>query len=1685
MNGQHITASPASTGGAGTFFEQHVAAYWLAQLLVRGIPPILIQTTVEEVHFQTEHLGWHTDDFMVVCDCSGSVIKKKLVGQVKRTFTVSATDEECKKTILDFWKDYKCEEIFSKLHDRFILVTLRGTNTLLEHFVGLLDCARSARDGSEFEHRLSTKGFISNRSVTYGKDLCKIISEHEGCQFMAAEIWSFLRLLHVLSLDLDTSTRQTEAQIKFLLAYTLTEGFSSDVASTTWNELLSIASTAMKEARSLRVDELPEKLRQHHKHVGAKEQSILHALQDHTTPVLNGIRSTIGQNLHLGRTALVQKALEELETSQVILLSGPAGSGKSVIGKDTVLLLSKNHFVFGFRAEEFAQAHIDATLQAGQIPSNAKTLTAILATQGRKVILIESVERLLEKATRDAFSDLMGIAAKDSSLGIVLTCRDYSAEQVCASFLRPVGAHYAVVNVPPLSDEELEEIEAAFPSISYALKNKALRNILRNPFFIDKALEISWSGDKFPENEREFRMLFWGQIVRNEHGVPCGMARRREEVFQEIAVCRARALSPHIICTEFDSSVVAALRQDSLIVSPDNQPLLVSTSHDVLEDWVILQWLDELYLTHEESFKNLSTAVGAHPAIRRSYRKWVTELIQSDSTAADRLFLAAITEAEISAQFRDDTLVSLLKSPLSPGFLLQHKTQLIKNEKAILKRVIHLLRVACVKIPIWMENAMGHGSIFNVPDGPAWTTVIELVYRNIDSFSEQDYPLLVSFIEDAVRNVSWWEPELDGAEFVAGIGFWLLSKAEIHLTESMQQRVLKVIAKIPKADTTQFKALLKGTSKKGQKRDYIAEKFKDLLFTGTEGMQAARDFPDLIISIAIDYIIASEDQLLSNNYSYSQFEIETCFGLKEGLIHGFFPPSAIRGPWISLLRHHPLKGIDFMIKIFNRSADRYAHPLENYRLEPAWEIELTFADGTTRKQWGNPRLWNLYRGITVSPYVLQCLLMALEKWLLEYASKYPETLDTVLGTILRNSESAALSGVVASIATAHPHSSGEALLVLLSAPDYILFDRSRMAGESQALAMAGMFPQYRADIKIYEDERKESNQLSHRKQDLETAICNIQLGHFYPRVHAIFDCHLAALPPDSEQEKSDLIWRLAIHRMDIRQYTISETKVPVISDDDVDTDKEARHYIQINPKTPDPDVQAMVEESAAQHELSNARLAVLMWGIKIYENDNSTHDPSLWRENLTKAQSIDREVEDPLESHNGPGYVASVCVRDHWDEMSVDECNWCIEVVCSEISRKSTHWNYPGRLQRFSMVADRPCAAVVSLLLSKQLTKLQICIVRKAFSEAITHPFEEVRWYAISSINEQFWAINPVTAMQCVNVIATEAMKIDHACKRKEQKPSLEEICAVATTSVREIFWQDGAIAEDAHATMDISEWFSVEAIVQILAILGKVPESSVAIAAYERASQVLVEWWDARDEGKHNRNRNHDSETAISKYLREFLMRTTSASALLVLIPVLDAIDRHPDKIHFIIQGLTGIEDIRPNTQHYWYLWDLFANRIKHANWISRLDNKYPVGSEMLSAIFLTLYWKDNVRHWRSLEGYADHVHSLFEALPPSPLVLANYLSFLYHIGEMSLPIAFVRISQAIKKGDFQEMLAKPNTVFYLEVLFQRYVYGRPLELKSNKDIKQATLFLLDILVEQGSSAAFRMRDDFVTPLA
>ena len=1390
-------SSPASTGGAGMFFEQHVAAFWLAQLLVRGVPPILHDCVVVEVHLQTENLGWHTDDFLIVGQ-GGTGDVRKLAGQVRRTFTVSSTDDECRKAVQDFWKDFRNPQQFSLASDRFALVTLRGTTSLLEHFSGLLDCSRAAPDGGEFERRMATPGFVNAKAVKYCDEIRTIIGETEGRNVSAAEIWPFLRVLHVLSLDLNSATRQTEAMIMTLLAYTTGEQDALGAAEASWNALLREVGEGMPGARSYRRDDLPEVLRQRHASLGVAEHQALRSLNEHSALILAGIRSVIGSRLHLTRARLVQQVIEQLDSTQVVLISGASGSGKSVIAKDAIGILATDHFAFGFRAEEFAHPHFDGTLQSNQIPGNAATLAAILAGQGRKVLLVESVERLLEHFTRDAFTDLLTLVARDKSWRLVLTCRDYSADLVRACFLGSAGIGHSVVTIPPLNDEELEEVEAAHATLAVALGNAALRRVLRNPYVLDKALQVSWSEERpLPQSEREFRALFWREIVRVDHRAAGGLPRRREDVFVKIALRRARALTMYAACGDLDPEVIDGLRRDSVIVSSQESGALLAPAHDVLEDWAILHWIEEQSVIHAGSVGGLSAAIGTHPAVRRTYRKWVSELVDRDPEVADGLFRAAVREGGLPAQFRDDTLISLLRSPSSAGFLERHTEELFANDRYLLRRVIHLLRVACVTTPDWLETTTPHASLFNVPDGPAWACVLRLVVTRLQSFGQEDRLLLLGLIEDWARGVTWQHPYPEGAESVAAIAYWLLPDFDNYGSKDQWKRTLQVIAKIPNADRERFATLMQGR-RDNEERDRAAEEFRELLFEGLEGMAAARDMHEVVVSAANDYLLCSEADLRREWDYSSSLELETLFGIKHGRSYGFFPASAYRGPFLPLLRHHPPEGIDFIIGVFNHSADWYAHPrIRLEYVEPPFEMTLTFEDGMSRTQWFNPRLWNLYRGTSVGPYVLQSLLMALERWLLEFAEALPRDLDGVLLRLLRRSDSVAITAVVASVATAFPHGSGEALLVLLGSRMCIRLDHLRLASETQVPSgLSGLFPQWDARNEVYEAERKEADALVHRRHDLETAVANLQLGPLAPRVHQILDRLRAEIPPVDEQDEEDRVWRLAIHRMDLRQYTIPEdaAQAPAAAEGGTSA-QPARQYIRLDPKEPEPDVKEMVKQSAAKFQAVNASLSLLMWGMNAFERkEGTTYDPTQWRERLQAARLGDGR-DGGGEEHNlnrgGPGYVAAVCVRDHWEEMSGDERDWCVGAICSEVERDGNQWNRTARVQRFSMSADRPCAWVLPLLVGKPLEDEQRTRVLRMLAVALTHAIDEVRWYAVSGIGINLWSIDRDLTLRCVDALATEATLVEQAVgaerrREYEQRRPLDEIEGELAGLVRE-----------------------------------------------------------------------------------------------------------------------------------------------------------------------------------------------------------------------------------------------------------------------------------------------------------
>ncbi|WP_239681316.1 AAA family ATPase [Ectothiorhodospira variabilis] len=1645
------------------------------------------------MHLQAEHLDWATDDVLVVAMRPDGV-RRRLAAQVKRQFTISPKDETCKNAFRDFWADLNGSE-FDSDTDRLALVTLRGTSVLLDGFNTLLDCARASADASDFIRRLEVDRFLSKTARSYAATIRRILDD-AATPPTDEQFWRYLSVLHVVSFDLNTASAQNEAWIKALLAATANRGNPLAVAEASWRELLELVGAGMPTAASYKHASLPESLRNRHGPIDTRSAEVVRALSDHSSITLNGIKTTIGATGEIARDALTNQVLDALNENQVVLISAPAGLGKSAVAKACMKALDRDLHCLAFRAEEFSVSHIDQTLRQAQVQANGNELLGILAGQGRKLVLVDSVERLLEASVRDAFTDLLNLAQTDRSLGILITCRDYSLETVSSALLGQAGLAFRVIEVPPLEDEELEQALAAVPQVANALQYEDLKRLLRSPYLLGMAAQMDWSDTAgIPTNEREFRRRCWGEVIRRNAASADGMPERRERVFREVALRRARELRPFVGTEDLDAGALEALRNDGLIVYPPEVPSMAAPGHDVLEDWAIIQWLGQRWILHERAPRPLAQDVGGYPAIRRAYRKWLLDLLRREEEAATDYVLSVFLDETLPPYFRDDTLVCTLQSPSAREFLERHRETLLDNGGRLLVRVIHLLRVACKTSPRWLHDASQLPSQMLVASGEAWSAVLELVLGGIDGVLPEQMPILLGLMEDFANSIDWRDPEPKGCEETAKIGFHLLGYLDDYRTDQMRKRTLTVIAKVPRGDENAFKGLVDRAMADGN-RGRLADEVSEVLLGGIDGWFACRYLPEEIMRLTKARFLLREEELDPDNWRPgSWMNIEPDFGIQEHTDFQSFPASSIRGVFLPLLRCHPWQGLDFIIDLLNHAGSWYGEKRWPYhRLEPALRITIEIPGETSVTQWANPRLWGLYRGHEVGPYVLQTALMALEAWLLEICDWEGFDVELCLLRILRDSNNVMATAVAASVCNAHPEKAGLAGLALLSSRELIWMDSARTVRERSSFARSEVFPNIGIN-EIYENERRKSDALPHRGQDLESLAVKLQFGDGREEVFALIDRHRAALPPVEEQSEEDRLWRLALHRMDVRGFRVVQEPPSDESESSAESvpeeaDSRGRQVL-LEPSEIEPDVQALVDRQTLIAARKERELSLLNWGRAAWEGRESSHlDIRDWKAFLVRARARDAEPEPEGFMRGGPSVIAAVCVRDHWDEMCLEDRAWCINKLVQEVERDCDTEDDMVRHGRGAYNPDRHAAYVLPGLLARGVSDAQAARIQVAIAKALTHEVEEVSVYAAEGIGKA--STGPIRAYSeaCIAAIAWQARLISYRLAEERERPFGEQLHPAEI--IREVvpLVRAAIVAQNRDPQVELEilnreDWPGTQAARIILQIFGYAPDSTLAIEFHRRIASSIVEGWDQELEDRSRRaQRDYRFNHEFFRRLARFVLRLEEAEALDVCKPFLAAVARHPSEVKDFVRALVVEADQFREEDSFWAVWQAFASAICAAPWIDRLDSRYGSGDPLIRAIFLEGYWKDNVRHWRRLEGQGHRVDELAARFLGSAVVFDAYCRFLYAIGESSLPSAFVILDNSLDKGDPTIILVDRDTVSLLESLLRRQVYSEPHRLKSDRAVRAAVLALLDHLVEAGSSAAYRMRDDFVTPL-
>ena len=191
-------------------------------------------------------------------------------------------------------------------------------------------------------------------------------------------------------------------------------------------------------------------------------------------------------------------------------------------------------------------------------------------------------------------------------------------------------------------------------------------------------------------------------------------------------------------------------------------------------------------------------------------------------------------------------------------------------------------------------------------------------------------------------------------------------------------------------------------------------------------------------------------------------------------------------------------------------------------------------DGNENTIYGNEYLWNAYRGTTVTHYLLESILISLEKYLLEIARfEVPDNklLKTITNYLLENSNSATIISVLTSVFIAYSKALGDTILPILRVREFYEWDTHRATREHSATAI------YDQRISYAQKEKGEFNRLPHRtryQRGLREFLLHYQInnGLLNKELQTIFDGFY-------ENCGNDIFWEKAITEMDVRKYKAS------------------------------------------------------------------------------------------------------------------------------------------------------------------------------------------------------------------------------------------------------------------------------------------------------------------------------------------------------------------------------------------------------------------------------------------------------------------------------------------------------------------------------------------------------------------
>lgn len=1425
--------------------------------------------------------------------------------------------------------------------------------------------------------------------------------------------------------------------------------------------------------------------------ISADIQKDIRRLERKSKSVLDSIKDTFDDQFNLPRENVIPQFNTVLLANRLIILKGDAGAGKSAFAKSQLKVLQDEGYkILAFKADWFAKESVEEILPA--INGDLQDLLISMGSTQQVVILIDSLEKLLEAGTDFALKEFLQICKSLPYVKLIITCRSYAYQQLIFD-LHYDFPTFSFVDIPLLTDNELQSVSNQFSSLANLLGNTRFRDILRRPFYLNLVIRHK---DVFPQDpaitELKFRELIWSRIIENG-------SRKRASTFEKIAIERATKMSLFVRLDGLDGDSLQALVYDGLLEVDEITNDSYRPSHDIYEDIALIRYVARAFQDKQNTDDFFVRIDGKTPAKRRGFRLWLNEaLIEPQKITG---FIHDVFESRsISKYWLDELIIAILRSDYCEILLEHNERLLLVNDQSLLLRFIHLLRTTCQEPDEKLIQALQNRDDQNLyqwmylkPVGTSWAAIIKFIDKHFGDLSKLEPLILHLLTEDWSKKVQFGLelPSESGQagtillHFVEEVIESYRTDKKVPYSTKLINKSVEVLFQLTKCFEVEVRNLIEEANiftKKAKERyrhrehrftfhqDSIDDDEYDeaenyhlrdfyqtiikFVLSGMGNQTICSVMPDLLCKVAKEQWLADESYPIVDRYSIMDRSLE--FGLANLSDLDYFPSGIYKTPLRFLLYSHPVHALKLIVDVFNHCTKAYADSQRGNKSDIV-EVAIIHNDGTHTLQVGNSALWGAFRGTAQATDLLESLLMSLESWLFELCELRTDWADGWISTsytyLLKNSTSVAITAVLASVAQAYPHRIKTLSFPILRVREFFEWDINRWTGEQVPLAI------YDKDIPFAQAERRRSNQLPHRKNHLEFLATKLQIEGYFTEICEIIDEHTKRCAPD------DLQWKLVLNRMDARKFVVEETTEPLPED-----------QILLRPVIDD-EFQDFVEENAKEFGMQNKAMGIINWAIALLGEKpgiDSSYDK--WNEAFSTYKELKGIEVGSVKLFRDPAPLAATGIKCFKEDMTTEQLLWCtetlVEVILDRVSSNMHRVPYSGF---FINYAIETIPHTLGLDIGDELKSTVKQVVFLSLLYLVNNKAE----YPFKIFRNSVWKIDSEYANACLAGMIQFARLIKQRKWYTQGTSKANEEHAMFLKQVQTLAERVSAnqiIIDMTNLSFDTCSDFYLSFAIQVIPFDTNKPEH------HELLSEILqlhIEWNNDKRQRRHRDDLSFDAQIEVQRYVAKFILLQSENIGRRFFIEVLDSVFSGSDSIaydcvKYVAQVLENIiiEQDSLQSESFWSIWGILEDRIRQSS------QKRYVSYLLLSH----QWWNSKADRWIPLQNKSLVMRRLVTEF--GEYDLKAVLKLLSGIGtEELMPDGLNWLRIVLERfEDPKQELIDSDIFFYAEKLIQRTYYRYIRDIKRDHQLQQSLLVLLDLMMDAGSSLAFVVRERLIT---